>query len=226
MSSESGLFTSGEDVAIQMGRSIQHVTISMVNVAKILSSGEKYFRLKMDPNYMKNLSKNIISYTDLANHLTSKGGTKNILKSLVGIDPITQAANGMIKIAGAYDKLANALKKFGGALSSIDAKKVNMIKGLNGSLALNGAKPAAKEEDKGLFSKIFNTDKVSKVSVGVAKNNSSDKIPDSKVSKNGTLTQQMDILIDILNNINVSTKSVDSHLGTQADSLGGVVKIS
>jgi hypothetical protein len=41
----------------------------------------------------------------------------------------------MVKLAGAYDKLASSLTKFGGALS-IDGDKVDMIRRLTGNLAV------------------------------------------------------------------------------------------
>jgi hypothetical protein len=60
------------------------------------------------------------------------------LKSMLGFDPISQTAKGMVKLAGAYDKLASSLTKFGGALQSIDGDKVDMIR-LTGNLAVLSA---------------------------------------------------------------------------------------
>jgi hypothetical protein len=54
---------------------------------------------------------------------------------MLGFDPISQTAKGMVKLAGAYDKLAS-LTKFGGALQSIDGDKVDMIRRLTGNLAV------------------------------------------------------------------------------------------
>ena len=40
-------------------------------------------------------------------------------------DPISNVANGMVKLAIAYDRLGKSLKNFGGALKSLDSKKLN-----------------------------------------------------------------------------------------------------
>jgi hypothetical protein len=200
------------------------VASSMLGVAKTLATGNKYFSKTIDPNYMSNLSKNILDYVNLSNSITGMGMLGGV-KSLLGLDPISQAARGMVKIAGAYDKLANALKKFGGALDSIDGTKVNLIRRLTGNLAVLAALNQNSFEDMmqtledkaSVFSKLLDIEqdeKSKRPSVGdkkedlVAKKGAVVK----PKSKYGDTPQQLDVIIGLLSNINQSTSGVDEYI--------------
>ena len=199
------------------------IALSMLGVAKTLASGSKYFSKTIDPNYMSNVSKNVLDYVNLANSITGMGVLSGI-KSLVGMDPISQAARGMIKIAGAYDKLAVALKKFGGALQSIDGTKVNLIRRLTGNLAVLAALNQNAFEDMmqtledkaSVFSKLLDVDneKDKRPSVGDKKAGAvATKAGTAKPgSKYGDTQQQLDVIIKLLSNINQSTSGIDEYI--------------
>jgi len=205
------------------------VALSMVGVAKTLASGSKYFSKTIDPNYMSNVSKNVLDYVNLANSITGMGMLSGV-KSLIGMDPISQAARGMVKIAGAYDKLATSLKKFGGALKSIDGDKVNLIRRLTGNLAVLAALNQNAFEDMmqtledkaSVFSKLLDVDneKTKRPSVGdkkqgvVAAKGGTAK----PKSKYGDTHQQLDVIIGLLSKIDQSTSGVDEYIESKGRS--------
>ena len=201
------------------------ITLSMLGVAKTLASGSKYFSKAIDPNYMKNLSKNVFDYVRLANSITGFG-TLNGVKSLFGLDPISQAANGMIKIAGAYDKLANALKKFGGALQAIDGSKVTSLRKLTGNLAILAAMNKENldvmmrtlEEKSSVFAKLLDgdTEKLKRPTVGdkkVTVNTGFSQGPNPKRNTH----QQLEDIIKILTRIGETTTSLDEFISIKTD---------
>ena len=199
------------------------VALSLVRVAKTMWSGRQYFSKVIDPNYMNNLSKNIMDYQKLANHLThmDKSSLFGGVKSLFGLDPISQAARGMITIAGAYDKLATSLKKFGGALSSIDGNKVNLIRKLTGNLAVLAAMNQDNlenmmrtlEERASVFSKLveYDGDKSKRPTVGDKKAAPATQTKVGGKSKMDTHAQ-LDMIIQLLGNINQTTMTLDQHV--------------
>ena len=203
------------------------IASGIVNLSKTLASGN--FDKKIDPNYMSSVSKNIKDYMALTKSLTTMG-TSNGLKSLIGLDPVSQAANGMIKMAGAYDKLATALKRFGGALQSIDGNKVNLIRRLTGNLAVLAALNKNAFEDMmttleskaSVFSKLLDVDKDKGKMASVG-----DKKPGIGTTKGGTVKpkskygdthQQLDMIIGLLSNINQSTSGVDEYIESKGKS--------
>jgi hypothetical protein len=205
------------------------VALSMVGVAKTLASGSKYFSKTIDPNYMSNVSKNVLDYVNLANSITGMGMLSGV-KSLIGMDPISQAARGMVKIAGAYDKLATALKKFGGALQSIDGNKVNLIRRLTGNLAVLAALNQNAFEDMmqtledkaSVFSKLLEVDneKTKRPSVGDKKEGvvaTKGGVGKPK-SKYGDTHQQLDVIIGLLSKIDQSTSGVDEYIESKGRS--------
>jgi hypothetical protein len=205
------------------------VALSMLGVAKTLASGSKYFSKSIDPNYMSNVSKNILDYVNLSNSITGMGMLSGV-KSLIGMDPISQAARGMVKIAGAYDKLATALKKFGGALQSIDGTKVNLIRRLTGNLAVLAALNQNAFEDMmqtledkaSVFSKLLDVDneKTKRPSVGDKKEGVvATKGGTAKPkSKYGDTHQQLDVIIGLLSKIDQSTSGVDEYIESKGRS--------
>jgi hypothetical protein len=200
------------------------VALSLVRAAKTIWSGRQYFSKNIDPNYMKNLSKNVMDYAKLANYLTSTSKNSGVfggVKSLLGLDPISQAARGMITIAGAYDKLATSLKKFGGALSSIDGNKVNLIRKLTGNLAVLAAMNQDNlenmmktlEERASVFSKLVEYDGTKSKRPTVGDKKAAPTTPGKPGGKSKMDTHaQLDMIIQLLGNINQTTMTLDQHV--------------
>jgi hypothetical protein len=133
----------------------------------------------------------------------------------------------MVTIAGAYDKLATSLKKFGGALSSIDGNKVNLIRKLTGNLAVLAAMNQDNlenmmktlEERASVFSKLVEYDgtKSKRPTVGDKKaaTVAAAGKPGGK-SKMDTHAQ-LDMIIQLLGNINQTTMTLDQHVSGAAE---------
>jgi hypothetical protein len=131
------------DVSITTKRAADTSTINkvvnqMVMTAGILYKNRRFFDNKIDPDFMKSVSSNVMDYARLAKSLALDSDS-SALDELLGVDPISRAAKGMVKIASAYDKLASAIKGFSGALNGLDGGKVNMFRSLTGNLALLSA---------------------------------------------------------------------------------------
>jgi hypothetical protein len=58
---------------------------------------------------------------------------------MLGMDPVQRVANGMVKIASAYDKLAKAIKNFSSALNGLDPMRVRSFTVLTGNIAMLSA---------------------------------------------------------------------------------------
>jgi len=211
---------------------VQWMAHKLVDTAAIIWKGRKFFSTIIDPNYIKNLSGNILGFATLAKKLTDLNKGTGLVKSFFGLDPVSQTANSMVKLAGAYDKMATALKKFGGALASIDAKKVDVIRRLTGNMAVLAAmneqafsSMMTTLESKGsVFAKLLDVDKgKTGPVVGEGKDKKGVGLANKKPKgKYGETHEQLDIMIDLLNNINRNTSSLDDFLakqGFKADAL-------
>jgi hypothetical protein len=215
---------------------VQWMAHRIVDTAEIIWKGRKFFGTIIDPNYIKNLSGNILGFVTLAKKLTDLNKGTGLVKTMFGLDPVSQTANSMVKLASAYDKMASALKRFGGALSSIDAKKVDVIRRLTGNMAVLAAmnEQAFSSmmntlENKGsVFAKLLDTDK-SKGGpvVGEGKGKKGGVVEKAKPKgKYGETHQQLDIMIDLLNNINHNTSSLDDFLAKQGFKADAVVDLT
>mgnify|MGYP000542174249 CR=1 FL=1 len=59
---------------------------------------------------MKSIASNVMTFAELANNLSKKQKGQSVLDEMLGLDPISRVAKGMVKIANAYDTLAKAVK--------------------------------------------------------------------------------------------------------------------
>lgn len=224
LSKDTGWFTSGKDVIDNMLYGITSISFGIVQSAMILSTGKSFFTNTIDPNFVKKLSKNIIDYMALVDTL-SKYKTSSF-KSLIGKDPVENIANGMVKIAGAYDKLARAIKNFSTALNGMDVVKVNSFTRLTGNLALLSAMDSAMfsnmlkviESRSGVFANLLKVQgaelgKRPGVNVaGSAGSAQSKKGEQLKDNKGEDQLQKLDKVIILLKEMTKATKSIDEHL--------------
>jgi hypothetical protein len=224
LSKDTGWFTSGKDVIDNMLYGITSISFGIVQSAMILSTGKSFFTNTIDPNFVKKLSKNIIDYMALVDTL-SKYKTSSF-KSLLGKDPVENIANGMVKIAGAYDKLARAIKNFSTALNGMDVVKVNSFTRLTGNLALLSAMDSNMfsnmlkviESRSGVFANLLKVQsaelgKRPGVNVaGSAGSAQSKKAEQFKDNKGEDQLQKLDKMIILLKEMTKSAKSIDEHL--------------
>jgi len=226
---------------IDLNRSVESVTYAsllktniiayaIIRTAKTLWSGRQYFNNMIPEGYMDNLQTNIMKYLNLTNSIVAqgKGGAINALKNLTGMDPVSQTAKGMLKIAAAYDKLAQSLEKFGNSLQMIDGTKVNLIRRLTGNLAVLAAMDSdaldrmmqTLEERASVFSKFVEVEKArtNRPTVGETKGKTTagaagaGKGP-AKMSTN----EQLDKIIEILSRIDNSTSTIDEYITSVTD---------
>jgi len=143
LSDEAGWFGSAEEEAAKMQGVILRMTGTIVAVSRVLRLGE--FTKIIPPSWMKNVTTAIVQFTQLASFMKGKsgsGGFLNTISNLFGakkeatLDPISQAAMGIVKLSKAYDKLADSFSKFNGVLTKMDADKLMAFKSLAGNLAL------------------------------------------------------------------------------------------
>ena len=193
------------------------------------------FVSRIDPDFMKNMQSNVFYYIELTKKLNkSSGGLSGLVKGALFGDPITNVANSMIKLADAYDRMSNSLKRFGTSLGSIDAAKVATFKNLNSGIMNAGANSGMS----GLVSSVGSAvgsvvggigDAVGGVlsSIGNLFGVSSDSKPASikatpgSLGKYGDSAQQLDAVIELLTKLNESTKSLDIYIKEQQSKNGG-----
>lgn len=125
------------------------VTSQMVSTAAILYANRKFFGFKIDPNYMKAVASNVLTFADLVNQLAAKQKGQSKFDEVIGMDPISRVARGMVKIASAYDTLAKAVRNFSSAINGLNTVKLYQFRMLTGNLAMLSAM------DSGMFSNML-----------------------------------------------------------------------
>ena len=187
--------------------SVKDVASQMVMTAAILSRGSKYMNVDINPDYMKNLSSNIVYYANLSNILSKQQSVGGFVKKMFMGDPISNVANGMVKLAIAYDRLARSLKNFGGALRGMDSKKLNEFRGMTSNIAVLSALDSKMfdnmltvlETRSSVFAKMLNAQAPSPTKRGSVKvDKRGDKQGVQKKGKHGDTHRQMDVLIDLM----------------------------
>jgi hypothetical protein len=88
---------------------------------------------------MKGIASNVLTFAELANNLSKKQKGQSALDEMLGLDPISRVAKGMVKIANAYDTLAKAVKNFSGAINGLNVGKLQEFRVLTGNLAMLSA---------------------------------------------------------------------------------------
>lgn len=198
----------------------------MAYTAAILGKNKKYFDTQIDPNFVKKMSKNILDYQNLVNSMSGlkSGG----LMSMMGLDPVQRVANGMVKIASAYDRLARAVKNFSSALNSMSPGSINSFTRLTGNLAVLSAMDSGMfsnmltvlEKRSGVFAKLIDMqDKKAQASMpqvkaggggqGAAVGNKKGQFKDAKGE---TELQKLDKIIVLLSKLNNNVGSIDTFL--------------
>ena len=201
----------GSDVVIGTAK-------NLVNFAKELKKGGTAFQVKIDPNYMKNMSSNIFYYMKIANDLSKNTSMKSIIKNAVFGDPISNIASSMMKLAIAYDKMGNSLMKFNNAVNQLDENKIKTFKGLNSNMINRGQKGLGSvvSGSPGQVGGVVNlvggglgatfAPKVDKRATATS------KMAKESRGKYGNMNQQMDKLIDVVQILTQNTKSLEKYI--------------
>jgi len=224
---DSGWFTSSDDVIKNMTNAVKSISQSIVDVATNFSSAGNIWTNYPTADWTKNIGQAITSFADLVKNL--KGYENSGFKSLIGADPITNISNGMIKIAGAYDRLARAIKNFGSALNGLDIVKVNAFRSLTANLAMLSAMDSTMfsnmlkviESRSGVFANLLKsqTAEITKrpgvnVAGAAGAAGQGKKVDESYMrdNKGETQLQKLDKVVALLSELRNSARSIDEHL--------------
>ena len=184
---------------------VNRVVSEMVVTAAIMSKGAKYMRAEVNPNFMKNLAPNVLYYAKLSAMLQKEQGIGTFVKRMFMGDPISNVADGMVKLAKAYDKLAKSLRNFGGAIRGMDGEKLRQFRGMTANIAVLSALDSKMfdnmltvlETRSSVFAKLLSAQAPSRERAGVKKNEDGHRGKEKK-GKHGDSHHQMDILIEMM----------------------------
>ena len=125
---------------------IGKIVNQMMSVAKKIGKSASLFNSKIDPNFIKNLSQNVIAYVALSkfvdSNIQASGGgiTGAISSALFGEqstkNPMDRLVDGMIKLGGAYNLLSKSISNFGNSINGIDAEKLATIRSFTSNVIL------------------------------------------------------------------------------------------
>lgn len=191
---------------------------NLVSVGRILNKGKKYFDLRINPNFMKNVGKNILDFNHIVQKLAEAESNKSFFEkvgdttdALLGRDPISQIASRMVMLAGAYDKLATALIKLGGAMKVLNISDARMLGGITRAIAegrpvkqqIGGQSTSRPVAIRSEISRVRDTG----VRGGLPKEDNKEK----------KLFKKMDDILKVLKNIDRSVSSVDEYISDQSE---------
>ena len=197
-------------VADFFGGGLGDVAESIVSVAKILSKAGSAWNSYPTGAWVDGVSSALTKFSKLSEKLDF-GSDKAVIK----------AANGLTKIATAYDKLARAVKSFTAAINTLDVKKIESFKSITGVLtntSLSSGRGGG-GESKGLFDALLKVKNDLKNPVTVKPKSgaqsqfaSTKAVPQAKDSKGETQLMKLDKIIALMSEMTRTTKSIDEHL--------------
>jgi len=201
----------------------RHVAESIVRVAKILYRGRKEFGLIIDPNYMKNMSQNMLDFNELVKKLAESesegsnlmGGMGKSISSLFGTDPISQIANRMVTLAKGYDAMATALIKLSMAMKMLNVNSVKELGGLTKSLV------SKSPEIMGSLKSNFEKSEMNMTRVDVSKKGTGTKPGLQDKNSISYVSKKLEELISIMKNIDKNTDKLDEAM---EEITGGKIK--
>lgn len=212
---------------------VNRMVNQMVITAGILWMNRKYFSLKLDEDYMRKVKRNIIDFASIVRYLskddTLQGG--GALKNMLGLDPISNTARGMVKLASAFDTLAKSLNRFSSAIKSIDGSKMTAIRKLTGNIAILSAMDASMfnklltvlESKSSVFGKLLDDQTtrsgIGRPSVGDKKDSEKESIWNKNKRDQGpadakgeTALTKLDKVVTLLTQISVNTGTANAYL--------------
>jgi hypothetical protein len=209
-------------------QSTQQFANSMISFAAKFHKHRNIFSTRIDPKFMTNMYPNVIKYLEMVRKINSEqAGLKGLIKGAVFGDPVSRMADGMIKLAGAYDKMATSLSRFARSLAMIDEKRLQTFKNVNQEMLNKGGQI---KQNEGFFSQVstgmgnlagavlnrvtnFVSPKASKREGAAAQAAAKQALPPK--GKHGFSQHQLDKIIDALNELVTNTKSLESFIQEQ-----------
>ena len=134
------------DYVEEYGVSVWNMTVDMIDLAKLINRNKNIWGTKIDPNFMKNLTSNVISYVALAKFVngnlpSAKGGLTGAISGMLfgeesTQNPMDRVIDGMVRLGMAYNMLSKSIKNFGNSINGIDAEKLSTIRAFTSNVIL------------------------------------------------------------------------------------------
>lgn len=103
------------------------VASRMVNFANILAKGKEAFSLTIPPDFIQNISKNVLDFDLLVKDIIKNRQDDTISFNIFAKDPVLEIANNMITLANGYDKLASSLTNLGNSMKGLNVDSLRSL---------------------------------------------------------------------------------------------------
>lgn len=177
--------------------------------------GKNFSGLGISDDFMRSLAGNVSYYLGMVKKI-SRAQKDGAMSNMLFGDPVVKLADGMVRLAVAYEKMATALVKFNAAVSNIDEKKLKSYKTIN-SMAMpkkgvgERIGDAVGETITGVGNLVGGAlNRLSNVVTPAGSRDDSKKIRPR--GKYGDMNEQMDKLIELMMSLKMDTKQVDKYI--------------
>lgn len=99
----------------------------MVSFAKIIASGREAFSTTINPNFIQNMSKNILDFDSLVKDIIKNRNDDTISFNIFAKDPVLEIAENMTTLAKGYDKLASSLTNLGSSMKTLNVDSLRSL---------------------------------------------------------------------------------------------------
>jgi len=191
----------------------------MINVARKFSAEPDIWQAYPGSSWVEGMSTAIEGFAKISSNISDddmdafKGG-------LFGDSPIDKIADGMYKVAGAYDKLGEAVSKFNISLTGMDLDKVNAFRMLTSNIAILSAMDSntfsdmmeTLEDNTGVFSQLLvEQTKQDNAKASVGETETSTPAGSPEEDKNAMLESKIDAMIQLLSQIQGSSSQIENY---------------
>lgn len=165
---------------------------------------------------MKKVGKNILDFNFIVQKLAESESSKGFLasigdsmNSMFGNDPISKIARRMVTLAGAYDKLASALIKLGGAMRMLNISDARRLGGITAGIA-SGQSPEEPETRRREVTAV-------RTEVGRVREPGAGRGKSNHEVNQMNMIKKLDQIVKVLKNIDRSVASVDDFISDQTE---------
>lgn len=223
----SGVFELLDEVDIEV-YDLNRVVNTMVSVARKLSQDPGIWGSYPNSSWVGGMRTAIEGFASISSNISDED-LDAFSGGIFSDSPIDKIADGMISMAGAYDKLGDSISKFNTSLDGMNLEKVNAFRMLTNNIAVLSAMDSdmfsdmmeTLEENSGVFTDLLEQQTEqdnAKISVGETKS-SANKQDSPLEEQNRMLMERVDAMIGLLSNINSSNSNIDEHLLAQTVSI-------
>ena len=205
------------------------ITDTMINTARRLSADPGIWESYPGSSWVDGMSTAIEGFAKISSNISGEDMSA-FRGGIFGDSPIDKIADGMYKVAGAYDKLGDAVSKFNTSLSGMDLEKVNAFRMLTNNIAVLSSMDSEMfsdmmetlEKNSNVFSDLLvqqTEQDNAKASVGETEEASPGVKSSPLEEQNKMLMEKIDSMVELLSNIKGSNSNIDEHLMAQTDTI-------